>query len=74
MWHVWGKEKCIQGFGGGDLRERGHLEVLVVDGSVVLEGIFNKWDGGMYWIDLAQDKDRCSNELLGSIKCGEFLD
>ena len=53
-----GQVKCIQGFGGGDLRERGHLEVLVVDGSVVLKWIFNKWDEGMDWIDLDQDRDR----------------
>ena len=36
--------------------------------------------GGMDWIKMAQDKDKvagtsdCSNEPLGSIKCGEFLD
>jgi len=31
--------------------------------------------GGMDWIKLAQDRDsECSNDLLGSIKCGEFLD
>ena len=32
--------------------------------------------GGMDWIDLAWDRDRCkcSNEPSGSIKCGEFLD
>ena len=36
--------------------------------------------GGMDWINLAQDRDRwwgaceCDNELLGSIKCGKFLD
>ena len=32
--------------------------------------------GGMDWIDLAQDKDRCEcgSESSGSIKFGEFLD
>jgi len=31
--------------------------------------------GGMDWIELAQDRDRCEcgNEPSGSIKCGEFL-
>jgi len=35
---------------------------------------------GLDWIQLAQDGDRlvstceCGNEILGSIKCGEFLD
>jgi len=31
--------------------------------------------GGRDWIKLAQDRDsESSNDLLGSIKCGEFLD
>jgi hypothetical protein len=37
--------------------------------------------GGMDWIKLGQDRDRCQvlvnecgNEPSGSIKCGEFLD
>jgi hypothetical protein len=34
--------------------------------------------GDMDWIELAQDRDRCTcecgNELSGSIKCGEFID
>jgi hypothetical protein len=25
---------------------------------IVLRWIFKKWDGGINWIDLAQDKDR----------------
>ena len=32
--------------------------------------------GGMDWVDLAQDRDRCEcgNEPSGSTKYGEFLD
>jgi len=32
--------------------------------------------GGGDWMELAQDRDTCEygDELLGSIKCGEFLD
>ena len=30
--------------------------------------------GCMDWIGLAQDRNRCSNEPSGSVKCGEFLD
>jgi hypothetical protein len=41
------------GFWWGDLREGDHLEDLGVDGR-----IFKKWDGGMDWIDMAQDRDR----------------
>jgi hypothetical protein len=29
-----------------------------VDGRIMLKWIFNKWDGDMDWIELAQDKDR----------------
>jgi hypothetical protein len=30
-----------------------------VDARIILRWIFRKWDGGMDWIDLAQDRDRC---------------
>jgi hypothetical protein len=29
-----------------------------LDGRIILKWIFRKWDGGMEWIDLAQDRDR----------------
>jgi hypothetical protein len=29
-----------------------------VDGRIILKRIFKTWDGGMDWIDLAQDTDR----------------
>jgi len=29
-----------------------------VDGREILRWIFRKWDGGMDWIDLAQDRER----------------
>jgi hypothetical protein len=29
-----------------------------VDGSIKLKWIFKKWDGGMDWIEVAQDRDR----------------
>jgi hypothetical protein len=46
------------GFGGGNLREREHLEDPGIDGKIILRSIFRKWDGGMDWIDLAQDRTR----------------
>jgi hypothetical protein len=42
----------------GNPGEREHLEDLGVDGELMLKRIFKKWDGGMDWIDLAQDRDR----------------
>jgi hypothetical protein len=29
-----------------------------VDVRIILKWIFKKWDGGMDWIELAQDRDR----------------
>jgi hypothetical protein len=48
------------GFWWGDRRKGDHLEDLDVDGRIILKWIFKKWDGdgGMDWIDMAQDRDR----------------
>jgi hypothetical protein len=46
------------GFLWENLREKDHFEDLGVDGKIILKGIFKKLDGGMDWIDLAQDRDR----------------
>jgi hypothetical protein len=46
------------GFWWGNLREGYHLEDPDVDGRIILKWIFKKWDGGMDWIDMAQDRDR----------------
>ena len=46
-------------FWWGNLRERDHLGDPGVDGRFILRWSFRKWDvGGMYWIELAQDRDR----------------
>ena len=34
------------------------MEDQVVDGRIILKCIFKKWDGGMDWIYLAQDRAR----------------
>jgi len=74
-----GEERCIQGFGVGNRRESDHLEDPGVDERIILRWVFRKWDEGVDWIDLAQDRDRWralangGNEPSGSIKCGEFL-
>jgi hypothetical protein len=55
-----GRGKAYTGFWWGKLKERGHLGDPGVDGMIVLRWIFKEmgW-GGMDWIDLAQDTDRC---------------
>jgi hypothetical protein len=37
---------------------KNHLEDIEVDGRIILKWIFKKWNGGMDWIALAQDRDR----------------
>jgi len=55
MWS--GEGRCVQGFGGGNPREREHFDVLDVNGKIILHWIFKMWDVGMDLIDLAQDWD-----------------
>jgi hypothetical protein len=40
------------------VREGDHLGDPGVDGSIILKCILKKWNGGMDWIELAQDRDR----------------
>jgi len=59
------------------LRKNDHLEDPGLGGRIILRWLFRKWDGGMDWIELAQDRDRWwarGNGPSSSIKCGEFLD
>jgi hypothetical protein len=42
----------------GKNEEIDHLEDPGADGRIIFRWIFKKWDGGMNWIDLAQDRDR----------------
>jgi hypothetical protein len=44
------------GFWWGDLREGNHLGDPGIDGRIILKCILNNWDGGMDWIELAQDR------------------
>ena len=55
---IGGREEAYTGFWWGNLRERNHLEDPDLDGRIILRRIFSKLDGGMDWIDLAQDRDR----------------
>jgi hypothetical protein len=54
MWHVWETREVHTRFWWGDLRERGHLEDLGLDGRIILKYILKKWDGktwtGLIWL------------------------
>jgi hypothetical protein len=57
MWQVWMRAEVHTGFWWRNLRKKDNLEESGVDGRI-LRWIFKKWDGGMDWIDLDQDRDR----------------
>jgi hypothetical protein len=51
------------------------LEEVGVYGRIILRWIFWKWDAGLGWIDLVEDRARWRSLVnAGSIKCGECLD
>jgi hypothetical protein len=54
---VWGKREVHPGFWWEDLREGDHLGDPGINGRIILK-LIKKWDGGMEWIELAQDRDR----------------
>ena len=53
-----GEERYIQGFGGGNLREKDHLEGLGIDGNMILIWILEElgWDG-VNCFNLTQEVD-----------------
>jgi hypothetical protein len=53
-----GRRDVHTGFWWGDLREGDHLGDPGIDGRIILKLICKNWDGGMDWIELAQDRDR----------------
>jgi len=55
----------LTGFWCGNLRESGHFKDPGLDRRIILRWIFTKWDGGMDWIDLAQDRDMMAGTCEG---------
>jgi hypothetical protein len=54
-----GEERCVQGFQGGNLKERDHWGDPGLDRRIILRWIFRKLEGGRGdWMELAQDRDR----------------
>jgi len=47
----------VQGFGVETQEGKDLLEYPGIDGRIILRRIFRKWDEGMDWIDLAQDRN-----------------
>jgi hypothetical protein len=52
-----GEERCVQGFGWGDLRERDHWGDADADGRIIFKKIFKKYGQAMDCIDLALERD-----------------
>jgi len=55
---VWRERRDAHRVLVGKPEGKSHLEDPGVDGSIILKWIFNKWDGSMDWINLAQNRDR----------------
>jgi hypothetical protein len=53
-----GKDRCIQDFCWGHLREGDHMGDPGVNGRIILKWIFKKWDGawtGLSWLRIGAD-------------------
>ena len=58
VWHVWRTRETHKGFWWGSQKGRVHLDDLDIDGRKILKRNLNKYNAGVDWIDLAQDRDR----------------
>ena len=45
---MWGRGEGVQGFVGGNQRERDHWGDPGLDGRIILRWIFRKWDVGVW--------------------------
>jgi hypothetical protein len=52
-----GRGKLYTGLWWGNLSERDHLQYTGIWG-IVLKMVLSKWDGGMDWINIAQNRNR----------------
>jgi hypothetical protein len=63
----------------GRLERKNHLEILGVDGRIILKHPQHvEWGHGLDLfgseVEQVVDSCECGNESSGSIQCGEFLD
>jgi hypothetical protein len=58
MWHVWQTGEMNTGIWWRDLRERDSFEDLDIDGWIISQRIFKKWDGeawtGLIWLRIGR--------------------
>jgi hypothetical protein len=53
-----GNRRWYTGFWRENLKKKESLEGLGVDGVIILQKIFKKWDAGIDRFELAQERDR----------------
>ena len=64
----------------GNLREGDHFKDAGIGRRIILKWISVKYDGGVYWIYLAQGRGQvaisceCGSEPSAAVKCGMFVD
>jgi hypothetical protein len=56
MWHVWGRGELYRGFWWENMKERGHVEDLGIDGRILLKCMLRKHDAksctGFGWLKI----------------------
>jgi hypothetical protein len=75
---IYGERKGVYWILVGKPEGKNHVEEPSVDGRIILQCFTKKWNGGMNWIELAQDRHMAGsceygNEPSVSIKCGKIL-
>jgi hypothetical protein len=58
MSHVWERKRVYRDLVLKREREKDYLTIPGVNERKILKWNFKKWDWGLDWIDLAQDRDR----------------
>jgi hypothetical protein len=59
MWHAWERGETCAGFCWEIPKEKDHLKDRGVDGKMGSKWTLGRLVGGVEWIHLAQDRDRC---------------